>query len=536
MQQITFEKTGNFWIDNGIVGLYRIIKFQVLEKEKEIKDDFEIALTANELKITAAAGNDVLSLLHAAKNEVVKTYVKETENVGWIYADNDFRIYRRNDFRMHLKPFFTGKTPTTEGGLCVPGKALKKADRHMTTEEFEAFQQFAAANAVAQNGGKKIKIEDRGFLNSPPKHEIGDDYLPEFETAGDKICSLSGRAFKKTDTITGMDYPFLTGVSGELNFSSFLKAKLSISSKYAFVALFAFFNLNYQLSADLKNYFVLYDSNLKSLNKFLNLIENTAEQVKNSDWCNFKTYIVGTQYEAESLFNFLISVYRQLKEKLESDLREEVFSKSVFTLSNDGNIFRHVAEYTSLDALFLLFDAFANSEEEKSYFEPFQNFVRHFSKKIGDKWDTTWRNYLCANLLQFRSIHGIVERYLGEVKLREEAGGIAWLDKIIEIYNTKTQPHMKAEMVESCKSLGNRIGRYCREKEDKGILFSIRNAKSRSEFLSVLAETQFRTGVLYSEEFFKDLPDDAQWEEYKALVSIFAMNSFLYRPNADSTK
>lgn len=88
---------------------------------------------------------------------------------------------------------------------------------------------------------------------------------------------------------------------------------------------------------------------------------------------------------------------------------------------------------------------------------------------------------------------------------------------------------MKAEMVEVCKSIGNRIGAYCREKDDKGILFSIRNAKNRTEFINVLAETQFRTGVSYSETFFKDLPDDSEWEEYKSLVSIFAMNSFLYK-------
>jgi len=88
---------------------------------------------------------------------------------------------------------------------------------------------------------------------------------------------------------------------------------------------------------------------------------------------------------------------------------------------------------------------------------------------------------------------------------------------------------MKAEMVDICKAVGNRIGAYCRENDDKGILFSIRNAKSRTEFLNVLAETQFRTGVSYSETFFKDLPDNSQWEEYKALVSIFAMNSFLFK-------
>ena len=540
MNKIYFTKTGNFWIDNGIVGLYRIYKDYLQENEPSLSKSFEIRLSAQGLEILyigEAEEQNVLTFLNIAKEEAVKTYIKETDNVGWIFVDNTFRIYQRNDFKMHLKPFFSGKTPATEGGLCTPGKLLKKTDRHMTPEEFEIFQQFIIENAVPkEGGGKKVKIEDRGFLNNPPKHEVGNDYAPEFEKPGAKICSLSGQAFHKTDTITGMNYPFLTGKSGELNFASFLEGKPSISAKYAFAALFAFYNLNYQLSGDMKNYFVLYDSNLKSLHKFINIIQAAPEQIKNADWCSFETFVAGTRYEAESLFNFLVSVYKQLKDRLESDLHDEVFSKSVFTLSNDGNIFRQVLEYSSLDALFVLFDAFGSSPEEKNYFEAFLNFVRHFSKKIGDKWDTTWRNHLCGDLLQFRSIHKIVERYLGEVKLREESGGIAWLDKIIDIYNSKTQPNMKAEMVEACKSLGNRIGRYCREKEDKGILFSIRNAKNRSEFLSVLAETQFRTEVLYSEDFFKDLPDNSQWEEYKSLVSIFAMNSFLYRPEANKAK
>jgi hypothetical protein len=94
---------------------------------------------------------------------------------------------------------------------------------------------------------------------------------------------------------------------------------------------------------------------------------------------------------------------------------------------------------------------------------------------------------------------------------------------------------MKVEMVEICKKTGNSIGAYCREKDDKGILFSIRNAKSRTEFLNVLSETQFRTEVSYSEAFFKELPDNSSWEEYKALVSIFAMNSFLFKEKSQTT-
>ena len=70
-------------------------------------------------------------------------------------------------------------------------------------------------------------------------------------------------------------------------------------------------------------------------------------------------------------------------------------------------------------------------------------------------------------------------------------------------------------MVDICKTVGNRIGAYCREKDDKGILFSIRNAKSRTEFLNVLAETQFRTEVSYGETFFKELPGNYILTDYR---------------------
>jgi len=283
---------------------------------------------------------------------------------------------------------------------------------------------------------------------------------------------------------------------------------------------------------DLKHYFILYDDNLKELESFYDIIQANINNLTKPDFCSFETQIIGTQYESESLFNFLLSVYAQVNQRINRDKRRGILlSKSVFTLSNDGNIFRDVKEYTSLNALFELLDCFENyKDDERSYREPFLNFIRYFTQRLDSgKYNTTWRNRLCSDILSFRSILKTVEWFLGEVKLKEDKGNILFLDKIIEIYNFKTQKNMKAEMVDICKAVGNRIGAYCRENDDKGILFSIRNAKSRTEFLNVLAETQFRTGVSYSETFFKDLPDNSQWEEYKALVSIFAMNSFLYK-------
>ena len=535
MEKITIEKTGNFWIDNGIVGLYKILR----------EADYNVELDASTFSVSSENNNgeNVEDILNHAKEEVVKHYLIQTKNFGWILKDENFQIYRRTDFKMHLKPFFTGKTPETEGAICTPDAKEKDNVRRMNDYEYLLFLSFK--ENIISDDGEKIKIDKKGFLNNPPKYEIGNSFSEDFLKEGNKLCDFSGKHYKKVDKINGMNYPFLTSMTGEINFASQMQLKPNISSLYSFISLFSFFNLNFLMQLNDKgklkdaHYFVLYDNSLKDLENFQNNILKNINNLTKPDFCSFETQITGTQYESESFFNFLLSVYAQVKQRIDRDKRRGILlKKSVFTLSNDGNIFRDVKEYTSLNSLFELFDCFEdNGTDERSYREPFLNFVRYFNKRLDSgKYDTTWRNRLCTDILSFRSILKTVEWFMGEVKMKEDKGNIIFLDKIIEIYNSKTQKFMKVEMVDICKTVGNRIGAYCREKDDKGILFSIRNAKSRTEFLNVLAETQFRTEVSYGEIFFKELPDNSQWEEYKALVSIFAMNSFLFKDKKTTEK
>lgn len=541
MKKITIEKTGNFWIDNGIVGLYKILR----------KADYNVELDASTFSVSSENNNgkNVEDILNHAKEEVVKHYLIQTKNFGWILKEERFEIYRKTDFKMHLKPFFEGKTgKPEEGAVCTPNS--KKSDlgakgRYMTSDEYERFLKFKEEDTSITIEDKKIKLTNKGYLNAHPKYEIGKCFSNDYFKEGNKLCNFSGKHYKKVDQINGINYPFLTGMSGEINFASQLKLKPNISSLYSFVSLFSFYNLNFLVQLNEKgklkdaHYFVLYDNSLKDLENFQNNILKNINNLIKPDFCSFETQITGTQYESESFFNFLLSVYAQVKQRIDRDKRRGILlKKSVFTLSNDGNIFRDVKEYTSLNSLFELFDCFEdNGTDERSYREPFLNFVRYFNKRLDSgKYDTTWRNRLCSDILSFRSILKTVEWFMGEVKMKEDKGNIIFLDKIIEIYNSKTQKIMKVEMVDICKTVGNRIGAYCREKDDKGILFSIRNAKSRTEFLNVLAETQFRTEVSYGEIFFKELPDNSQWEEYKALVSIFAMNSFLFKDKKTTEK
>ncbi len=538
IREIVFEKTGNFWIDNGIAGLYKIIS------ALDNKDIF-CEITSDKLKISMESEAQIIDILNTARIKVGKEYLKKTGNFGWIYnKDSEFEIYERIDFKMHLKPFFTGKTPKTEGALLSPEAKDNEGGgrgRKMSDFEYSKFLKFKEENMGRIENNKKIKIENKGFLNSPPSYEIGNDFMLSFLEKGKKVCAFSGKKVKYADVVTGMDYPFLTGKSGELNFSSFLECKPQLSAFYSFVALFSFYNLHYLLQDNMKHYFVLYDNDLEELSEFLNAIKLNIEQINKSDWSNFETEINGTKYESEALFNFLISLYNQIKLYFEEEKwnQSKLYKKTVFTLSNDNNIFRNVKEYTSISSLFSFFEALEFDDKKQSYFVHFKNFVKYFTQKLGTgKYDTTWRDKLCYSILNFHPIASIVESYLGEVKLKEESGSIPYLDKIFLIYNHKTNKKMNADLVKLCQNIGINIGIYSYVEKDRSCLYSLRNAKSRVEFLKALELIQFR--IMESEkvsdqfktknylEFFTSLPDGRDWEELKSMVSIFSMNSYLY--------
>lgn len=539
------DRTNNFWLDNGILGL-----FKILSSKDEYWDKVELLPNA---LIINLEGDELVEALNIAKAEVTKEYLTKTKGVGWYYKDSEFHVYEKTDFKMHLKSFFTGKVPSTEGSLVsidAKNSEVSTKGRKMTDEEYKKFISFKEKITKHPTTKDSIKFQNKGFINSPPFYDIGSSFNISYLNEGKKVDALTGIKSAKETNVSGMNYPFLTSGSGELNFSSHLKLKLKISSLFDFISIFSFYKLFYSMQNDLKHYFILYDSNLSKLSSFLDVINWGPSQITNSTYSNFSQEINGTQYENESLFNFIISIFQEVKRNLDLEaINGDLYTKRIFTFTNDGNIFRDVQEYGSLSFLFKLFNSYRTQEgDEINYLPHFLNFIKNFNQRLDSgKYNSILREKLCEKILNFKSIHEVVEQFLSDVRLREKKGGIPYLNKIITIYNQETQKHMKTTMVESCKSIGNSIGAYCRKSEDKGILFSIRNSKNRAEFLQVLENTQSKImsnkeveyKLFLSEDFFKSLPDDETWLEYKSLVSIFAMNSFLWKEkkeNKDNNK
>lgn len=574
MQTISFQRTANFWLDNGIIGLYRIL-MALFSDDRQTGSDLDIKLTPNALIVTA---NDLTKVMNAALGLVTEhyLYVKDDNNFGWMYVQdkNRFETYVKKNWALHLKGFFKGKTPETEGGLLTKeaakalkekGKSLSRKKAVMSDSQEVAFHKFLEANNlyIPKKGDKKekgkIKISGEGVLNTSPVYELKDKFELQMNDEGRALCLLSGVFVKSAKKMAGTNYPFVTGESGEINFASNLSAELAMSSLFAFVSMFSHYNLFYSGQDEAWNYFALFDTNLESLNDFYTHLLNKSEETdeKRKIWCNFKKAIMVTNYPNETLLNFLLSAYTHIDREL---YRDKMLTKTVYSFAHDGSIFQSVREFSKIDPLFRLFDKLQEQGLTKERVLPwlFGCFKRVQLKHGKPQDDTFYRESFSSRILDFTDLYDVIEEFLFEVGLREDERKKVnhsipnWaLNIFIKTYYLEVL-NMDKQMLDRCVSLGMRIGNLCKadgEKGNRDVLYRLRNAKNLNEFLAVLEFAQYKLeGKSYSYDsggkthkienlsigkpFIENL-DENSWERYKSLVSIFAMNAFLGKVEGD---
>lgn len=541
--EIKFLKTNNFWFDNAIISLHEAL--QALNSSGDPFDDepttWEVRLEERQL-VLVGEEEDLLAALNKAHNDIGKQYLRNTGNYGWLYKNGDFVLYERQDFQQALKSFFTGKTGKPQFGA-LEFSQDKRGAGQMTDEQVESFKAFKELY-------KEHKLADKGYLEAPPVYEFGEPFDSSYEKSGKHLCVFSGELVKKAPLVTGMNYPFLTGASGEINFSSNLTASYRLSGKMDFLSLFAFNGLYYHLNdSDSGHFFMIADGSLRKLYTFRKTLSKTLSSKEN--WRhNFNNQIIGTTYSQEALLGFLISMYSQLADA-KHELLEEVLTKAIYSFTKDKGIFKDVQVFTAVYKLFHFFG--------ESNFNQFTTIFKLFAEKRGSDYETIHRNRLASDMLQFRSINGTVEQFLGTVKLAEQRG-IPYLNDFIESYNLKFLPNMDADKIKLCKDIGRTIGYYSADSKNRRLLYGLRNARNRNDFLKVLSEAQFKIAdhhkernsaqdegaegdkkftnsrLYISPDFFDHLPEDRGWEEYKSLVSIFAMNYYLTVASPKSEK
>lgn len=535
---VTFKRTGNFWIDNGIIGLYSTLDKLNTESERERCSlqpfSYRFSEDGTEFLINAANEEELVRLMNAARECAVENFVTEsTQNKRNIVFHEKTRTFShplKKDFLPAYKDFYAGKIPT---GTKAAGTEETKTKR--STVAILTSDDLAKIEAIKEEF-PELKAEKNIWVSEPPKYEVGSPFEVSFVERGKKICAFSNEYWKYTEDVKGYNFPFLTG-SGGINFFSQFTGSFEISCLYAFASIFSPLNIFYSLWSGNTCYFIPYDENLVRLRIWSSSLRPIHGLGENKS-CNFKKPMITTKegkefglpttYLNESLLVFLYSMYHYAYREMKRDFRKEVITKNIVSMISDGNIFREVKIFSKLEPLFELFEAMFQYEhsDERNWTNAFVDMFNKFSDP--QNRDTPWKERLSKAILNFTSVCGIIEEFLGDVAMRDERTNF-FISHFVELY-TKENQLMNPTTISLCKSLGNNIGRKCRETKDKGILYSLRNAKNRTNFLKVLSDAQFRLEIGYSEQFFVDLPDSPEWEEMKSLVTIFAMNSFLYNP------
>jgi len=79
---VTFRRTGNFWIDNGIVGLYYTLQKLDSETERErlkLKSfRTEFSEDGTQFTVSTKNENDLVCLMNAARDSAVEKFVTES--------------------------------------------------------------------------------------------------------------------------------------------------------------------------------------------------------------------------------------------------------------------------------------------------------------------------------------------------------------------------------------------------------------------------------------------------------------------------
>ena len=545
LSKIAIKKTGNFWLDAGLVGLANSLKEVVRDHHLDEDDESTIAkseLDANSFSLMAESpGINLLKILKSTKANNQNYLLRKTGNKGWILNHNEeFEVYEKTDFFMHLKPFFAGKTPIHEGKVVhVPeGKSYKGNALILNDEQSKAFLKFKNAN-------EDCRLKDEGFIHECPKYSLGSEVTEDIFSEGKNFCQFGKASFKKVEEVTGIHFPFLSSYGrGEINFAPNLSKKPKISSLYAFVSEFSFRQLYFQSQADRVHYFLVHDPSLKEMRDFN--YELTGSFTKRADnlWQNFKSVIPGCTYSSENILVFLLSMYSQIKNELK---RDRLFTKKIYTFSTDKKLFSNVTVFSKM---YRLFDFFRYAGDQA-----LNEFFKSLIEKKGDKYETIHRDKVANKILNFLPINHEIELFLSEVRLTD---GIPLKNcqNIVSNYNEFINL-MDENSIELCKKVGLMIGGYVAESGDKRILYAIRNARNRIDFLKVLSEGQFRMADYYEiklkqrddnleeekvyapvigHDFIVKIPGDRTWSEFKSLVSIFAMNFYMIRNKSNPHK
>ncbi len=514
------EATGDFWIDNGLIALSEIVG----------EGEFEV--------------DDVL-------NKLVKKLVNKT-GTKKIYFDIDENKFKEYDVSNWMWPAnkFIKSNPSPNKVLITKKEWNEDKETYKgiikTSKESISINIPNELKERISKETNKQKSDIEIFLE-PPKYNIT---LKIDNKKG--ICYICGTASPVSEGKQWM-YPFLVTPNKFGNFYSFSRRGIYLCPRCALAGLAGYLAWMYAIRGKDYMHIFMFHSDMKTLlNIRKGIVRRMMSESENKSR-NVPMEFYG-EYIHETTLGLLFSVFSQLRSKEDGDSEiMELLAELDESLSNPINEIKLYAisgkpgqgfnmnayrEFSKISALYSLYKKWIGILEEKFPEESSINLLNRIFEQFytykNRKTNTIWRDKISWAIMEFGDPFIHIESYLYEGIGNEKEENRWGLRKgTLHVFNLYLKEVLKMEekYAKILAGFGHELGGTCAEKDEMGILYSLRNAKNIDDFLKVLNDINFKLEMRVNEELLKIDGEKIMgqpWIRVKTLLSIYAMNSYLW--------
>lgn len=466
------KPTGNFWIDNGLVVLF----------DEFGTGEFEISYIKNKLvkKLTPETGNE-----DEYYNENLDKIVKYKKR-NWIYPSNNF---------------IKAVPPTP-----------------------------------------KIEINGKKYFVHPPQYDLKLSFSSKTE-----VCAICGEKAKLINAKMWM-FPFAVEPKKFSNFYSGFKQGTKVCPKCALSGVAGYLGWLWRAQGKRLHVFVFH-ADLKYLYNLRKNVLVPLEFQEASKAGNIPVEFYGN-YLHETVLGLLLRLFKEIKKTEDSSLPEQglslleeileeklktiqltlfAFSGTMAKAFNMDSMF----EFSEFNTIYKLYTKWINkfSNIEGNPHHIVTQIFRQFQRIENNKIETIWRDKISWAILELRDPTSFIEDFLFEVKYKEQVPLAFGTIEVFELY-LKEVTKMDEKLMSVLRGFGHSFGSVAQKEKEMGLLYALRNSKNPEDFFKTLNDIQFRLGLTVPEDLLLiekgEKIKGSPWLRVKTLLSIYAMNSYLY--------
>ncbi len=551
LTEITFPKTGHFWIDEGLLGFY-----ELASREKPGYPGVSLTIDNNGVTIKGKEDNiqsyllEVYSVL-LARYYNTSTEKQEQERAGFYYDSKNDKFVRFPRVKPRgIAGLIFSKAPRPTAGEI---KYIKGAKKGLLPPEYVHLQQ-RLDDFLAQNN---LKISGTSLLLDGPnayQPKINISLKQEKKKSHCYLCG--GPAYALTE-IGGTVFPMISGSSGTLSFHSGCSDPPKVCWKCDYISKFVPVSGFYVDDGNSIHMYFPYSMNLVKMHDVFPSFESMKIRDPNYGR-NFNPDLGGYFSKPfEQFFSFLYSVYFRVLSSKNPDNPEEGDQAFDFEKMYGLTLSRAPLEFIVLHAGKLgdthmgkLIWPFRESVYMFRLFERLEksgiNIKRVMQVLIDPDQDkaenkTLMRNRICERVLKQQGIVELVEKHVFHISTSKRVNIKPVFDFVVEYEKIlgEEKGSMKQELIDTAVSLGKTLGMKlgAEGRKGKGDLFRLRKARRPEDFLNEVNRIQMKYGAAVTADLYtKGEAFEHNFTEFKHFCMIAALNTYNALTKSDEGK